>query len=121
MGALLLWGWYFSPQGHILALEEEGGAHMISPAQWGPDSLLGHWVFVEGSDDIMEYWCSSEWGTVGLSETSLPEETQYRSAELVAVLASASGEIPRSFENQSTTEDILGGGTKPPEIPLDIL
>lgn len=67
-------------------------------------------MFVEGSDDIMEYWCSSEWGTVGLSETSLPEETQYRSAELVAVLASASGEIPRSFENQSLQKIFWGEG-----------
>lgn len=54
-------------------------------------------VLVEGSYDITEYWRSSEWGTVGLSEASLPEETQYRTAELVAVLASASGKIPKSF------------------------
>lgn len=54
-------------------------------------------LLVEGSYDITEYWRPSEWGAVGLSETSLPEETQYRTAELVAVLASASGKIPRSF------------------------
>lgn len=48
----------------------------------------------------MEYWSFSEWGTMGLSESFLSEETQYRTAELVAVLSSAHlpfTKIPRSF------------------------